>query len=250
MLLVLGVGSLNALVNAVATAIWDTFPKLRYWQIVLPISIIGFFLGLLFVTPGGQWLLNLVDYFGGTFLIFVLAIGELVGVFWVYGLENFCNDAEFMLNRHPSCYWKICWGVVTPVLMIVIFIYSMITLEPLTYNGNDYPDGYLSKWIFVTFIVIVKFSILLFLVVGWTLFAIGLCLIPLWAIYLIDIRKPIVSLKRSLKPKKSWGPKSPTVHQDWITYTERKREEKKNVMERRQLTNFQYRIRFLFNAHK
>lgn len=147
MLFILGVGSLLALVNAVATTIWDQFPKLKYWQIVIPISIAGFLCGLLYITPGGQWLLNLVDYFGGTFIIFVLAIAELVGVFWIYGLENFCNDIEFMLDRRPGCYWKICWGFVTPLLMIIIFLYSLITMEPVTYNTMEYPEGFLSRFI-------------------------------------------------------------------------------------------------------
>lgn len=146
MLFVLGVGSLMALVNAVSTVVWDQFPKLKYWQIVIPVCIAGFLVGLFYVTPGGQWLLNLVDYYGATFLIFVLAIGELIGMFWIYGLENFCNDVEFMLDRRPSAYWKICWGFVTPVLMMIIFVYSMITMEPLKYNNMDYPEEYLSEF--------------------------------------------------------------------------------------------------------
>lgn len=36
--------------------------------------ITGFLVGLIYITPGGQWMLNLVDHFGGTFLIFALAI--------------------------------------------------------------------------------------------------------------------------------------------------------------------------------
>lgn len=147
MLFVLGVGSLMALVNAVATAIWDQFQsKLKYYQIVIPISMLGFLSGLLYITPGGQWLINLVDFFGGTFVVFVLAIAELIGFFWIYGLERFCDDVEFMLDRRPSFYWKLCWGIITPVLMIVIFIYSIITMETLQYNRKDYPEGFLSKW--------------------------------------------------------------------------------------------------------
>lgn len=84
-------------------------------------------------------MLNLVDYYGGTLLIFCLAIFETAGIFWIYGLENCCWDIEFMTGRKTSLYWRLCWAFVTPVLMAIIFIYSMATIKPLQYSGWDYP---------------------------------------------------------------------------------------------------------------
>lgn len=86
-------------------------------------------------------MLNLVDHFGGTFLIFVLGIAELIGIFWIYGLENLTNDVDFMISRRPGPYWRICWFLVTPLLMIVIFIYSMVTMKPLLFSGKTYPTA-------------------------------------------------------------------------------------------------------------
>lgn len=34
---------------------------------------------------GGQYILDLVDYFGGTFVIFLFAILEVIVVNWFYG---------------------------------------------------------------------------------------------------------------------------------------------------------------------
>lgn len=51
MLFVLGVGSLVALTNAVITVIWDQFPKLKYWQVAIVVCILGFFSGLIYITP-------------------------------------------------------------------------------------------------------------------------------------------------------------------------------------------------------
>ena len=70
-------------------------------------------------------MLGLVDYYGGTFLIFLLAIVEMIGIFWIYGLENFCHDIEYMSKRHVTVYWRLCWNVITPIFMIVVFIYSL-----------------------------------------------------------------------------------------------------------------------------
>lgn len=33
-------------------------------------------------------MLNMVDYFGGTLLIFALAMFELAGIFWIYGKKK------------------------------------------------------------------------------------------------------------------------------------------------------------------
>lgn len=139
MLFVLGIGSLVALHGCVITVVTDAFPSLKNWQVSLGSAIVGFLLGLVYVTPGGQFILTMVDHFGGTFVIFVLAIIEMVVVMWWYGLNNFCMDIEFMLKRKVGIYWRICWGLLTPVLLIIIFAYFLITLTKLQYAGHDYP---------------------------------------------------------------------------------------------------------------
>lgn len=90
---------------------------------------------------GGQFILGLVDYYAGSFIVFVLATMEVSGIFWVYGLENFLDDVEFMLKRRPTVYWRVCWGLVTPLLLAVILIYTIATLTPLTYGKVYYPSS-------------------------------------------------------------------------------------------------------------
>lgn len=72
MLAVLGVGTSVALQSAVNTVIWEQMPKIKYWKVAIVVSITGYLIGLVYVTPGGQWILELIDYFGGTFVIFAL----------------------------------------------------------------------------------------------------------------------------------------------------------------------------------
>lgn len=129
MLFVLGVGSAVGLQSSIVTNLMDIFPKVKNWLMAGICCLIGFVIGLIYVTPGGQWMLNLVDHFGGTFLIFALAIVELTGIVWIYGLENFCWDLEFMLNRKVTAFWRITWFLVTPIMMISIFLYSMVTYK-------------------------------------------------------------------------------------------------------------------------
>lgn len=56
------------------------------------------------------------------------------------GVNRLCKDAEFMLGIKTGLYWRICWGIITPVLMGSIMIYTLVTLKPLTYNGYIYPN--------------------------------------------------------------------------------------------------------------
>lgn len=92
-------------------------------------------------------MLQFVDYFGASFVAFFLAIAELIAFGWIYGVSRICRDIEFMLGIKTGWYWRICWGIVTPGLMIAIIIYNLATLEPLKYNNYVYPDVMYSKYI-------------------------------------------------------------------------------------------------------
>lgn len=51
MMLTLGVGSATSLVGCVITIICDDFPHFKRWIVTVVISIIGFFCGLVYITP-------------------------------------------------------------------------------------------------------------------------------------------------------------------------------------------------------
>lgn len=88
---------------------------------------------------GGQFILNLVDYFGASLIALVLAIAELFTLGWIYGVRRICKDTEFMIGRNPGLYWRLCWGIITPILMTAILIYTFVSYEPLQYKGQTYP---------------------------------------------------------------------------------------------------------------
>jgi len=75
-----------------------------------------------------------------------MVILEVVGVSWVYGLSNICRDIEFMIKRPVSWYWRMCWGLIIPLGLSTILIYTFATLEPLKHNGIPFPDIAISKF--------------------------------------------------------------------------------------------------------
>ena len=85
MLFTLGVGSAVSLTGCVITIICDAFPNWKRWMVTLIICALGFFLGLIYVTPGGTYVLDVVDFFGGGFIVFVIAVVETIAISWIYG---------------------------------------------------------------------------------------------------------------------------------------------------------------------
>lgn len=145
-LFTLGVGSATSLAGGIITIFCDEFPNVKRWLITSIVCVIGFGVGLIYVTPGGQFMLTLVDYFGANFVIYVMAIVEVAGVSWVYGLQNVCRDIEFMLGIKLSFYWKFCWGFFIPIGLLVILIYSLVTSAELTNNGVGFPPIAISMY--------------------------------------------------------------------------------------------------------
>ncbi|XP_067207365.1 sodium-dependent nutrient amino acid transporter 1-like isoform X2 [Linepithema humile] len=203
MMFVLGVGSAVGMTTGIITVISEQFPKLKTWQIVVPVCSLGFLLGTVYVTPGGQFILTLVDYYGASFVVFILASFEMTGVIWVYGLENFLEDVEFMLDRKSSAYWRICWFIVTPLLLITIFIYTVATLSPLTYGGISLPSSAHAA--------------------GWTILCIGVLQIPLWMFIKVlkNRQLPFTQMvKKAFAPASGFGPREVQQHKDWKIFKE------------------------------
>ena len=95
-----------------------------------------FLVGLPCVADGGQYIFNLMDTYGAGFAVVWIAIWEVISLMWIYGFKNFSKDLALMIGSEPSWFWKICWGFVTPVLLLAVFIPSCINFELPKYNGQ------------------------------------------------------------------------------------------------------------------
>ena len=52
-------------------------------------------------------------------LVLVTTALESIGIGWIYGMKRFNQDLKLMKGTYPNIYWRICIGIVTPVLTIV-----------------------------------------------------------------------------------------------------------------------------------
>ncbi|XP_012245180.1 sodium-dependent nutrient amino acid transporter 1-like [Bombus impatiens] len=209
MMFVLGVGSIVGMVSGVVTCLKEKLPNMEIWKIVLSVCSMGFAVSTVYVTPGGQFVLTLVDYYGTSFVVFILASFEITAVTWVYGIENFLDDIEFMLDRKASSYWRICWFLLTPLILILIFFYTVATLSPLTYGGRGYPATAHAAGT-----VILCFSILQ---------------IPFWMIVemLRNRNLPLLkNLRKSFLSTSKWGPIETNYRKAWLRFKEEKLKER------------------------
>ncbi|XP_037047033.1 sodium-dependent nutrient amino acid transporter 1-like [Bradysia coprophila] len=203
MLLTLGLGSNVGMTLVLVNFIQDKFTKFKHWQIVLPIAVVQFMCGLVYLTPGGQHILNLVDFYGVSFVALVLAVPELITFGWIYGVERLWLDVKFMRNVETGLYYRLTWKIVSPLLMLIILIYQVVQFKPISYNEQKYPAN-------VT-------------VIGWCIFFCGIVQLPFWMLFVL-IQK--WSSKNTLKaniiqifrPESSWGPKQPEFKDRYHQY--------------------------------
>ncbi|XP_026317520.1 sodium-dependent nutrient amino acid transporter 1-like [Hyposmocoma kahamanoa] len=142
MMAVLGVGSGVALFSTINIIAVDALPNVKFIVVTAIGCVVGFLSGLVYVTPGGQYIFGLVDFYGGTFARLFAAIIETIGVFWIYGLENICVDIECALGRKTGIYWRLCWSILTPGIMFTVFMYAMVTTDIYKYGDEyEYPPA-------------------------------------------------------------------------------------------------------------
>lgn len=145
---------------------------------------------------------TLVDNFGGTLPMFVLAIFEIIAIFYFYGLENVCIDMKFMTGRKVTFYWRICWLVLAPLVMSVVYIYSSIMMKPLTYSGLNFPTAYL--------------------IIGWSIFGFAMLQLPMWFIWhwMQSNESASTAFVNAFKCTRLWGPRYQTDRSEWMKYRE------------------------------
>ena len=175
MLYMLGLDSEFAILENIITSLSDEVPFVRRHRLKFTIAfgLLFFACGLVCVTRGGQYVFQIMDYYGGSIPLTFLAVFECIGLMWVYGYKSFAFDVNYMLDRKMGFYWKFTWKYTAPIVLTGIIIASLYAHQPLKYGNYDYPewaDG-----------------------LGWALSAFILLQIPFWAVYAVRKQKKGVS---------------------------------------------------------
>ncbi|KAI1232790.1 Sodium- and chloride-dependent glycine transporter 2, partial [Lamprotornis superbus] len=207
MLLTLGLDTMFATIETIVTSVSDEFPKyLRTHKALFTLGccVSFFIMGFPMITQGGMYMLQLVDTYAASYSLVIIAIFELVGVSYIYGLQRFCEDIEMMIGFQPSKFWRVCWAFVTPTILTACFAYSNVFVllscsqfilcfsfyqwEPMTYGAYHYPG-----WS---------------MVLGWLMLACSVIWIPVMFVIKMHLApgKFIERLKLVCSPQPDWGP--------------------------------------------
>uniref|UniRef100_A0A4W5QFL4 Transporter n=1 Tax=Hucho hucho TaxID=62062 RepID=A0A4W5QFL4_9TELE len=161
MLLTLGLDSQFAGIEVISTCLQDAFPdtfKSKRSIISVGTCAILFLLGLLCVTQAGIYWVTLMDQFCAGFVLLIAALLELVGVVYFYGGNRFIKDIEMMIGTRSSLFWlwwRACWFFITPAVITVILVWSLLTFRPPSYGTVQYPAwGVALGWCMIAFCLI------------------------------------------------------------------------------------------------
>uniref|UniRef100_A0A8D3BH39 Transporter n=1 Tax=Scophthalmus maximus TaxID=52904 RepID=A0A8D3BH39_SCOMX len=177
MVILLGADTQFVSLECLMTSVTDMFPTVfrrayRRELLLLGLCCVCFFLGLLLVTEGGLYFLQLFDHYvcsGNNLLL--LSVCQSIAIGWIYGADNLYDNIEDMIGYRPGPLMKYCWLYITPA---GTFIFSVVKYKPLKFNKTYvYPT-----WAYA---------------LGWFLGLFCVLLVPLWIIFKLTQMKGTIS---------------------------------------------------------
>ncbi|KAL3981311.1 metaxin [Sarotherodon galilaeus] len=129
MLLLLGMGSMLGNVTAIITPLRDFKIMSRMSNELFSglVCVFCLLLGLGFTTTSGNYWFTIFNDYTATFSLLLIVLIEVIAVSYIYGIKRFEKDIEDMLGHRPNWYWKIMWAVTSPLLLIGLFIFYIIS---------------------------------------------------------------------------------------------------------------------------
>ncbi|XP_054163392.1 sodium- and chloride-dependent glycine transporter 1-like [Oppia nitens] len=200
MLIMLGLGSQTPSLESVLTSLMEfntKSQKYRIWLLGL-VCFIGFICGLIFCNRAGMyWFVIFNDFVASTSAMFV-ALVEVVSIAWVYGIDKFADHIKEMVGHHikPKIVWKIVWLYITPIILFVLLIITMLSTEAPEYRGYIFP-----KWT---------------IIFGWIIIVAQVIPIPIVSVYYLYVcYKNKSGIKEVSNPDIEW--KSQDLKSDVIS---------------------------------
>ncbi|KAL0628957.1 Inactive sodium-dependent neutral amino acid transporter BAT3 [Plecturocebus cupreus] len=140
MLFTLGLSSMFGNMEAVITPMLDRgfLPRWVPKEALTGLVCLTCFLSATcFTLQSGNYWLEIFDNFAAPLNLLIFAFLEVVGVVYVYGMKRFCDDIAWMTGRQPSPYWRLTWRVISPLLLLTIFVayVTLLAQKPLSYKA-------------------------------------------------------------------------------------------------------------------
>ncbi|XP_061688263.1 sodium- and chloride-dependent neutral and basic amino acid transporter B(0+) [Syngnathoides biaculeatus] len=191
MIFIVGLDSQFTTFEVIATTFMDAFPKSRRAYVSVGCSCICFLLDLPMVTKAGIYWVTLLDTFLGNSVLIVLALMEIIGFCYIYGMNRLIEDIEMMIGKKSFWFWlwwRVCWFFISPCILLVILVWSVKSFKPPSYGEVKLPSWAVA--------------------VGWCATALPLIWIPVIAVYKMSRAEGNLwkRLKSLCSPAEEWHP--------------------------------------------
>ncbi|EPQ02524.1 Sodium-dependent neutral amino acid transporter B(0)AT3 [Myotis brandtii] len=145
MLFTLGLSSMFGNIEGVITPLLDmgVLPRWVPKEILTgTVCLLCFLVATCFTLQSGNYWLEVFDKYAASLNLIIFAFFEVIGVVYVYGMERFCDDIEWMTGRRPGLYWRVTWKVISPLLLLTIFVAYIIFLVWTTLSYKAWNPQY------------------------------------------------------------------------------------------------------------
>ncbi|XP_052325110.1 sodium-dependent neutral amino acid transporter B(0)AT1-like [Oncorhynchus keta] len=167
MLFCLGLSTMFGSIEGTVVPLQDLniFPKRWPKEAITGIvCLVSFIIALIFAQSSGNYWLALFDSFAGSIPLLVIAFCEMIAVVYIYGIDRFNKDIEFMIGHKPNLFWQVTWRFVSPLIVLVIFVFYFVTKvsSNVTYiawnpSSDDFPTLEVLEypaWIYVIIFIL------------------------------------------------------------------------------------------------
>jgi len=152
LLMTLGVDSIFATIEGVATGIRDYF-NVRKIVIVSMLCIAGFCIGLLFTTSSGYYYLDIADYYISSFALVLVGLLEAAVIGYIYGPELMRRFINLHSDVVIGKWWNVCIKIIIPAALGIIIVTTL--WERINSAYGRYPAwANAAGWLLVLLIII------------------------------------------------------------------------------------------------
>ncbi|KAM9332789.1 sodium-dependent neutral amino acid transporter B(0)AT1-like [Pholidichthys leucotaenia] len=130
MLFCLGLSTMFGGIEGVIVPLQDLklFPRSWSKEVICGVTCLcSFLLALIFALQSGNYWLALFDSYAGSIPLLVIGFCEMIAVVYIYGVDRFNKDIEFMIGHKPNIFWQATWRVISPLIMAFILIFYFVT---------------------------------------------------------------------------------------------------------------------------
>lgn len=151
MLFSLGLSSMFGNLEGVLTPLLDLnmVPKWMPKEVFTGLMcMVSFTVALIFTMGSGNYWLEIFNNYVGSLPLLIIAFFEITAVVFIYGVNRFSDDIEWMTGHRPNLYWQATWRVISPLMLLVVFLAYIVVEaghQPTYSTWNpDYVDFPLS----------------------------------------------------------------------------------------------------------